>query len=614
MYALILSLAILTSPVKNETFILELEAAQKAGLITSETRLDLAETAIKRPSALPPEWKARLKQHPIQPENATSILVSNLQERVRLGLKSLYQYPAELTYILDSETFPIRVLYNDESTQGLAQKVLEAAEYSWQTQIIDWGWYAPPLDTPELRYRLYVTSASGSGGYTAPIGLWPETEWDDCVTYVVIDHSNDEHSVGAVVAHELNHSMQAAMDCMEPTAFWENSASYMMLAVYPTSIWYVRYFLESFQLAPHWSVADGNQNSAYWYGGFIWPYFLLDQYAEAWTDAIFLREIWERSMQSSNFSFNEPHYLTAIDEQLKDGGHGDLTQAFHTFSRARYFIDEKMHSAYSLLTHSQELSPTPTMAGTIILGRDEQTFNPPKSMWPKPYGVNYIQLEVPTDYDRNTTFEITTANDFPWHFQLISLTGEPRILEWDSTESRTLVTFDPRPGEQLLLIVEHLGKSSFHPDLVPSSGTEYSILVRPTIGLPDVTGVSPGMVYNSSTVTLNVYGKNFFENATVTFFPDEGFEILDITGSTEIQLKVTVRIPKGVLCGKYSVTVINEDGGSDQLNDAFEVVANPDPDDASDGCSCSQRPGRTPSLVWIWMGLAFFFLRRRLHP
>ncbi|MBU1245030.1 hypothetical protein KKD52_07060 [Myxococcota bacterium] len=614
MSGLLFALALFSTPTDSENFLDLLGQAEAGGRLTALQRLDLQETAVKNPSALPPPWRATLAAHPLPREASTAVLVDSFQERMHLGLRGLYTYPAELPNLLDSETFPIRVYYDDESVHSLALSVLAAAENSWQVQILDWGWYAPPLDTDEGRYRLYVTtSGMGGGGYTAPLGTWPETAWDDCVSYIVIDRSNDGQSVGAVVAHELNHAMQAAMDCMEPSAFWENSASYMMLAVYPGSIWYVRYFLESFQVAPQWSVSDGNQNSSYWYGGFIWPYFLVSQYGESWTDAIWLREVWERSMQSSNFTSNLPHYMTAIDDQLTEAGDGDLVSAFHAFSRARFFLDDRTHATYSVLPHAEQLAPTPTLTGNLFNDTEEQEYLPPKASWPKPYGVNYLILETPADYARNTTLEVVTTNDAPWHFQLITLSGDPEILEWDSTGQRTVFSFDPHPGVNQLLIIEHLGAASFHPNVLPAQGTEYKLYLRPTIGLPKITSVSPGSVYDGTEVTLNLYGQNFFENCSVTFFPAQDIEILEVTGSTEVNLKVKIRIARGAMLGEYGVSVTNTDGGSTRFDEAFTIVKNPS-EPASDGCSCSQRSGRPAGLPWLLAPLLFFVLRRRLIP
>lgn len=613
MFGPLFALILLTTPTQSETFVQRLTQAEAAGALTAAERLTLLETAVKDPAALPPGWRAELAAHPIDPGAGTAILVDAFQERQRLGQRSLYTYPAELPHLMDSATYPIRVYYDDPQVQNLARSVLEAAELSWQTQILEWGWYAPPLDTDEGRYRLYVTtSGMGGGGYTAPIGTWPDTQWDDCVTYIVIDRSNDDYSVGAVVAHELNHAMQGAMDCLEPSSFWENSASYMMLAVYPGSIWYVRYFLESFQVAPHWSVSDGNQNSAYWYGGFIWPYFLVSAYGDSWTDAIWLREVWERSMQSSNFSSNLPHYMTAIDDQLTEAGDGNLVSAFHAFCRARFFLGEETSAHYSVLPHASQLEPIPTVAGTLVVDFEPQELTPPRANWPKPYGVNYYRLEVPANYDRNTTIEVITANENPWHFQLVPFDGASEILEWDSTGTRTSFTWDPRPGKRYLFIVEHLGSETFHPNSIPAQGTEYSIGLRPTIGLPKVTSVSPGQVYDGTEVFLSVYGQNFFDGRTVTIHPSQGIEILEVTGSTEVQLRVKLRIPRGTTLGTYGLTVTNADGGAARVDEAFEVVKNPVAAPTEDGCSCSQRPGSPARLGWLLLPLLFFVLRRRL--
>lgn len=598
----------------SDDFVRQVENAHQRGQLTVQQKLDILETAVKRPQSLPDSWKEILRRHPVSPQNATAILVDVLQERARAGLRSLYRYPAELPYFLDSESYPVRVYYDDETLRTLAQTVLAAAEHSWQTQILEWHWYAPPIETPESRYRLYVTtSGMGGGGYTAPLGPWSETEWDDCVSYIVIDRDNDERSVSAVVAHELNHAMQAAMDCLEPSSFWENTASYMMLAVYPGSIWYVRYFLESFQVAPHWSVADGNSNSAYWYGGFIWPYFLSSVYAPEWSDGSYMREIWERAMQSSNFSTNSPHCLEAIDAQLRERNDTDLSAAFHDFCRARFFIDDHLDANYSVLPHADRLSPSPVLAGTIPVMAEEQKITIPKSIWPKQLGVNYWILETPSGFNRNMTLDVVTQDDAPWHFQLVNLTGDPAVQHFDSDGQHFSIAFDPLPGGRQLLIVEHMAGPDFNPNFISATGTEYSMSLRSTVPLPRITAVTPGMVYEGSEVILNVYGSGLLENCAFSFVPDQSFEILEVIGSTPAQRKLRVRIPRGVLLGEYAVVATNPDGGSFRLDDAFSVVKNTASKSSDDGCSCSH-PGGSGSTGWgFWAAALLFVLLRRRH-
>lgn len=587
--------------------------AHQMGQLTIQEKLDILETAVKQPQKLPEPWRKILLQHPIAPQNTTAVLVDVLQERARLGLRSLYSYPAELPYFLDSENYPVRVYYDDVTLLNLAQTVLNAAEHSWQTQIVEWRWYAPPIETPEGRYRLYVTtSGMGGGGYTAPLGPWPKTEWDDCVSYIVIDRENGEHSVAAVVAHELNHAMQAAMDCLEPSSFWENTASYMMLAVYPGAIWYVRYFLESFQVAPHWSVVDGNQNSAYWYGGFIWPYFLSSAYANEWNNGSYMREIWERAMQSSNFSTNDPDCLDAIDAQLRAYNETNLEEAFHEFSRARFFIDDYLNPDYSLLPHADQLAPAPTLAGTLMVMADPQKITVPKSIWPKPLGVNYWILQTPANFTRNMTLEVVTKDEALWHFQLIHLNGDPAVQHFEGNGPRFSFTFDPLPGGRQLLIVEHMANATFNPNFVPRDGTEYTLSLHSTIPLPRITAVTPGLVYDGTEVILNVYGENLLEGCTFSFIPDQSFEVLEIIGTTETQRKLRVKIPRGALVGGYTVEVTNPDGGSFRLENAFSVVSNPDASSSENGCSCSH-PGHGRSTYWglSFAVLVFVLLRRR---
>jgi len=583
-----------------------LEPAVSEGQITLREKLEIMEDAVRDPARLPEPWRTLTMTHPVPPELGTPWLVEAYQQRVRHQLLPIAGYPAEMAFHLDSETVPVRVYYDVDSQTPMARLVLAAAEFSWVTEIDQFGFYAPPLTTPEGRYRIYIgDSGMGGGGYCSPVGTYDPTPWDDCPSYIVVDQSNPRYYIDSLVAHELNHATQGAMDCLEPISFWENTATYMKFAVYPESLSYVRYYMGYFQDLPHWSVSGGDQSSLYWYGGFVWAYYLAERYGDPGQGAIFLREIWENAMQESGLGFNSPNYLESLDGLLRARGQGDLRRAFHEFSRIRWFVDENASEFYSLLPDSGYLTPTPELTESLEIDWPQEIF-PPKSVWPRPYGVNYYRLNAPPDYLRETTVKLT--GEGLWHLQLVQLTDEAEVIESEVTEGGATLSFAPR--RQALLIVEHIGNANFAPGSNLPEGTQYTLRIESTVPLPVISTVTPSSAWQDSTVTVQVYGEHFQPGATCVFSPDGALQVVGTTFVSEGQLTLQVRIPVDALTGPYGLMVTNPDTGSAWIERSIYVL--PKVETSSDGCVASGRSAPAGSLPGgLLLGVLLLALRRR---
>jgi len=571
-----------------------LEAAAAAGRITLSEKLRIIEDAVREPARLPEPWRAWFAAHPVPPEEGTARLVEAFQQRLRHDLVPVAGYPAELPFHFDSETVPVRVYYGTESQAALARLTLEAAEYSWVTEIDVFGFYAPPITTPEGRYRIYVgDTGMGGGGYCSPVGTYQETPWDDCHTYIVVDPRNPRYYIDSLVAHELNHATQAAMDCLEPVSFWENTATYMKFAVYPSSMSYVRYYMDYYQSLPYWSVAGGDQNSMYWYGGFVWAYFLAERYGEPGEGAIFLRQLWERSMQSTGNVRNEPHYFDALEAMLAERQDGGLHEAFFEFSRVRWFVDENATDDYDLLPNADELTPSPLLTDSVEIDLP-QVITPQKIVWPRPYGVNYYLLNAGATYRRNTTVAVT--GEGLWHLQVVALEDGHRVVESGVGEGGASLSFDP--GDRTLLIVGHVGDPDYLPGSNPREGEEYELEIGSTVPLPQVTSVTPAAAWQGSTVDVQVYGAHFQEGVSAAFLPAG---VLEVEGSellSDGQFRLRVRIPAGALTGPYALIVTNPDGGMTRIESSVTVLRREET--ASGGCV---NAGRVPGNGALWMGL-----------
>ncbi|MDA3863562.1 MAG: DUF6055 domain-containing protein [Deltaproteobacteria bacterium] len=557
------------------------------GKISQREQLNILYNAVVSPEKLSKKWQALLQKSPIEPDQATSILVSVFQNRMKRGFKDdMPGFPQELDYYLDSDTRPLRVYYESPSYEAKAAAVLEAAEYAWDIQIDLWGFYEPLIVTPEDRYRIYLTdSGMGGGGYNAPVSDYPETPRDDCTSYIVIDKSNDEYSISSVTTHEFNHALQGSMDCLEPPVWWENTATYMMVAVYPTSLPYIGYYLPSFQEAPQESISFFQQNGTYQYGGFIWPLYIADNYgAKTYQDAVLIREFWEECIQSSGFSSNVPNYLKAIDNVLQESEQTSLYTVFAEFSKARYFIDSNVSQYHSKLPGANNLNPSPELNKSLNIAV-ETSYSPNSSTVPKPYGVNYIKLDKDAGYDRSTVVELTnTEGNNPWLLQLVSFNNDTVIFSEKIDGIHTII-YNPAEVGEALLIVQHLGNETFSPDNLPDSGSSYTINIRPEIALPLITFVHPGDLYAGSTQDLTIMGTDFQDNFTLSFVPDGYITVNELTYIDANNLSANITISPDALLGDYSLTITHEDEGTNTKESAINVLENPDTG-SPEGCSC----------------------------
>ncbi|MBU1221599.1 hypothetical protein KKF34_09350 [Myxococcota bacterium] len=574
------------------------------GKISIEQQIEIFENAVKNPENLSDSHKEILRKYPVKPAQATMLLVKAFQMRMKLKKKADYSMPDELAYYLDSEIYPIRVYYSSESDLDLAQAVLTAADYSWSVEVDEFGFYAPPVVTPENRYRIYIANTGmGGGGYTAPISDYPDTPRDDCVTYIVIDPSNDTYSADGVTAHELNHAMQASMDCLETTSFWENTATWVMLAVYPESGYYVHYFAEPFQSNPWMSLSDGDGNDYYWYGGYLWPLWLTEHYTGDYADGNFVRQIWEDSIQESNFTNNSATYMDAIAGILSSNYGETLTEAFRKFNVARYYTAEKYIAGRTDMPFAQDMYYSPPVRKSLAI--DVPVKESPTSNLPKKFGVNYFTLSGGTNYSRETVIELTPSRDDElWSMQLIGNSPSVEIIRSAPTETGHTIVYNPGETGDALLIIERGGGDDFNPDSI-GQGAPYDLDIYPAVPIPEITLILPSTVPNRSEQDIAIYGKNFTEDSQVEFGPDDEISA-DCTYVDSSRFDCHVEI--GSTTGVFDVIVTN-DIDTATLTGGLTITDNPDTETGgSDGCSCSSSGSRNSSDSGFIMIFSIFFI------
>ncbi|MBU1243893.1 IPT/TIG domain-containing protein [Myxococcota bacterium] len=587
-------------------FVRSLERAVARGELTITDQLRLRRLAITAPGRLPPVWRERLAAAPVPAWAATAVLVENFQWSARMGLRDDSQFPP-LGSFLDSGTFPIRVVYSLESDLELAQAVLVAAEAAWQKEIVEWGFFAPPVGTSEGRYRIYVDDTGmGGGGYMAPVDFFWDTAWDDCTSYVVIDRLNSTGDAGPVVAHELSHATQGAMDCLETITFWENTSTFIMAEVDPVGRGWQDGFLPYFQDYPQESVAGGSYEDPelgyFWYGGFLWPNFLGGLYGGQEEPAVLVRRIWEGAMQESGGNANEISYMTSIDEVLATRAQASLDVAFAHFAVSRFLVGENSMAPAADMPHASDYTSVPPIAADLVVDMPD-VFTPVASRRPEPYAVNYLTLSRPEDFSREVTLRLSTEDSAGWIAVLFSTKGS-EVLEAPVVGGVATLRFAMGEDRVRHLAVVRLGTPGFHSDEA-MSGASYTVEVGPTHPAPVILSVSPETITAGVTSQLTITGDHFVEGATVQFSP----YLFDPDAVTFVDAQtLNVTVTPGVDTGlnKISVMVTNPDTGSDVLEEAFSIEA--PPNKKKSGCSTGGAPAPVSGFFLL---LTVMILRRK---
>ena len=579
-----------------------------AGRLTLERALALREAAVRHPGSLPEPWRTRALKQRIPGWAGTGILVENFQLRKIMGLRAEEGFPAELTHLLDSELFPIRVEYPEPYYEELARAVLAGAETAWQKEIVEWGYYMPPQVTADNRYRILVADTGmQAAGYMSPVDYWWDTPWDDCTSWIMIDWRNEAGWVRDTVAHELSHATQAAMDCLEHVGFWENTSTFIEGQVEPElGVMFQNGVLDYYQNEPHRSVSGGEYMDYYWYGGFFWPHFLASRYAGADEKAVFVRRIWEGAMQESGGRGNAVNYMESIDSLLREQ-ETDLNTAYEEFAVQRVLIGENSDAPLAKIQWADRFNMIPPLVGSLIVSEAGQVSGL-SGLLPQNYGVNYWELSWPSGYSRELKVTLTSPNPGPWTLILFRPDwNEVHTARFE--DSMAELTFSPVSGQRPRLAVVRGGTETFDPEMI-GAGADYTLSYGPVVPDPFVDEVSPFEHLQGTTGTLTIRGLNFQDQATVTFLPGN-IEVTGVQFVSANELSVSITVPGDAPLGAYGVTVTNPDAGASFFSRAVFVKPAPAKPDRDGDCSCTTgRRGHLPFASLLLLGLALFMIRR----
>ncbi len=554
-----------------------IDSRYQQSTIDAQTRHLYRVAAIRRPDLLPLDLRDlalrtggsdRRSLTPIFLEAMRWVQTNNAQggalHRLLLPLE-------DLDYVLDSATHPIRVSYSTTWDQSHAEWTLEAAEISWDVLIQQYGFWEPPIEPGTDRYRFYITSTNGSGAaYTAPYEENPATPHTDYFTYIVVDPaSNNQWNIAGTVAHELNHATQAAMDVLEPTAFWENTATYIMSRVFPEAMNYTMGTMSYFQEQP-WRALDymNIQNSdLYEYGGGLFVWYLADTYAPQ-EPPQFVAEIWQNCVQTG-FS-NEPDYFDAIEDTVADRGFDHtIEEILLDFSEARFFVgsrDDGEHISGAVQFHGAEVVLAAHHYQSDLPLRSK---SPPAFAEPASFGSNHILMDLPASYDHGLTVRFDGDDDTRWAVRMLLFGGGEAMktvdldLSADSWDASVVV--EPEGYESLLLVVANLGEPGYDPDRYTANNwpiSSYTYGIEPVMDPPSDLLLEPAVVERGrQDVSFVLRGKGFWAGGEFDLEvvdPNMLVVAIDRVLSEEVSFRLT--IPLLTDLGDKDLIVTNSDG------------------------------------------------------
>ncbi|MDX2160927.1 MAG: PPC domain-containing protein [bacterium] len=241
-----------------------------------------------------------------------------------------------LTY--DTEHFRIHYTLEGADQVDLAyvELVAKAVEETYQRQIVELGWAAPPSDTGmggNAAYDLYIADLLGTGegalGYASRESIIgdnlnsPGVEAYAATSYMQIDNDFEDVDDGsspislmrATVAHEFHHMVQFGYDAGDVHSWvYEAAASWIETITFPEDEDATGYVATAFDYP---EVCFGTTNDPtdgqLQYGEWTFMQFLTDEYGDS-----AVRELWEQIALTEGFMSLETYLLARGGARLPD--------------------------------------------------------------------------------------------------------------------------------------------------------------------------------------------------------------------------------------------------------------------------------------------------------
>ncbi|NLH60693.1 MAG: hypothetical protein GX452_04750, partial [Ignavibacteriales bacterium] len=340
-----------------------------------------------------------------------------------------------LSYYTDSQTYPIRVHYNQNASY--ANDVKEYAEIAYSYICSEIGFQPPPED--DLRggsnaYDIYIYNLGNYTNGQAIAEVPDDWEYEWVASYIVLLPGIPDEDLADIVAHEFTHACQLGYsyadfeyDPITDTApgkwFYENVASYYSVQVNPIDNKYTSHFGTTCGPLryPQWGLDQSYNN----YDGLLWPLFLSE-----WKNCTnIIPLIWERMGQNPGANI-----LEDIDYVLVNSYNSSLSEALLKYAEWRYFTgdrDDEEHFENAELYITSEVTQIYTsgypvnnlnVSGAMGIGgvhfidcfsNNNEVFNFSVSIDPnytQPMDFGILEVKYDPEIDRLRKIELNSSN------------------------------------------------------------------------------------------------------------------------------------------------------------------------------------------------------------
>ena len=310
---------------------------------------------------------------------------------------------------------------SEDVTEPMALDFLDALETSWDVEVSQLGWQAPP-QTDEYFIGAYIEDPGPSGGYCSI---------DDCgnewMPYIVAGISSFDSSwYKGMASHEFNHAMQFGYGRAMNRYWWEASAMYIEPFVFPEEDDWIDYIL-GYTYYPHlglsaWSNDHDDPRFAHGYGMVILAVYM-DQYVGG-PDLV--RRTWEESQ-----AYVEDYGLSL--ELLAPVLGYDWDQAYRGFMATNTVMDYAGGEAFPAVTLEATADAFPA-SGVASADTSPQT-----------QGQNFIQLDTAALAEERADLRLSFrgASHGDWAALVVGTAG-------DEVQIVYTMDLDTGVGEQVL--------------------------------------------------------------------------------------------------------------------------------------------------------------------
>lgn len=472
------------------------QAVAEGRLDEEEAALYLA-YALANDDKLPAAYRSDVPWHGTLPLLKLQETLPRLQSRTRQQtMQSLLQGscgPSTSTLPNLQETEHFYIEYNTIGGELGLDDYQQALEQAWTTQVISFGWAAPPLSAPGNRYHVRIDRLRSSlYGYVAQYGVYadfigdnPNTPWNDQDAYSSCMVLNRDYTdfpgtprtaMESTIAHEFNHALQSGYGAItglnQPDDnFIEGSATWMEDEVFDSANDNYNFLWPDFRMCM-------GQYTKYPYPYWITFRGLTEGFGTGQADQgeQIMQDFWEATSQSSNSNM-----LTALNDALVKRG-TTLAEAYHAYAIAVKF-NKACGEGYTYPYCFEEGPAYVAAAGeTPIHRRINQVGDSLTSILPDHYTLEWTSL--PTD----------TAN-YGIAFENTDSSGEFRVsLVCDTGTAFNIQPFSQvfGPGQGKGLVYQ--GANNCH-ELIAVVTNQKQSAANPLFCNPDSYRLSTGQAY-----------------------------------------------------------------------------------------------------------------------